>query len=51
MCGLQKRGEDRSLRSRAEREEGQDGLLQGVGGWKPNQPDVPSNSRKKMAIV
>lgn len=31
----------------AQREEGQNGLLQGAEGWKLNQPDVPSNSRKK----
>ena len=36
-----------SLRSCARRKEGQNGLLPGAGGWKTNQPGVPSNSRKK----
>lgn len=47
VCGLQKQGKIGVLfRSCAQREEGQ-GLLQGAGGWKLNQPDVPSNSVEK----
>lgn len=50
VCGLQKQGKIGVLfRSSAQREEGQ-GLLQGAGGWKLNQPDVPSNSVEKKKV-